>query len=295
MKLAITGATGLVGRFVAEEGLAAGDTVLSLSRSAPRPGFFSGPVMHEAFDLHGAPPNLEGVDALVHLAFHHAPGRYRGGEGDDPDGFRRANLDGSLRLFETARRYGVCRVLFLSSRAVYGDYPEGTHLHEGLAPHPDTLYGEIKFLAEQALAELHGSGFAAASLRATGIYGPPGPGQQHKWEGLFRDFLYGAAIAPRVATEVHGADLARAVRLLLTVSSEELSGKAFNLSDLVLDRHDLLAQVARLAGSEWPLPPRADATQVSEMDCGRLRALGWEPGGEAQLIESLPAMISAIG
>jgi UDP-glucose 4-epimerase len=45
-----------------------------------------------------------GTDAVVHAAFDHLPGRYRGGEGDDPARFRRINLDGSVRLFESAKR-----------------------------------------------------------------------------------------------------------------------------------------------------------------------------------------------
>ena len=139
MRLAVTGATGLVGHFVVEEALCAGDQVVSLSRRAPQPGFFSAPVDHLPFDLTAAPPPLKGVDVLVHLAFLHTPGRYRGGEGDDPAGFCAANLDGTLRLFEAARAAGVPRVLFLSSRAVYGAYPPGTRLSDDLVPHPDTL------------------------------------------------------------------------------------------------------------------------------------------------------------
>ena len=293
MKLAVTGASGLVGRFIVEEAIAAGDEVLSLSRTPPAPGFFSAPVEHRAYDLTAEPPALDGCDALVHLAFLHEPGRYRGGEGADAAGFRHANLDGSLRLFEAARRMGVKRVLFLSTRAVYGGYPAGTRLGEEMEPRPDTLYGEVKLAAEQALAALAGPGFATASLRATGVYGPAGPGQRHKWADLFDDFRAGRPIAPRVATEVHGADLAAAVRLLLTCAPEGLSGQSFNLSDIVLDRRRLLSEVARLCKIAAPLPECADASRVSAMDCARLSALGWRPGGWARLTASLPAMLGA--
>lgn len=292
MRLAITGASGLVGRFIAEEALAAGDEVLSLSRNAPLPGFFSAPVVHHPWELNGEPPALEGCDALVHLAFRHEPGRYRGGEGRDPEGFRRANLDGTQRLFEAARRGGVHRVLFLSSRAVYGDYPPGTRLAENMPPRPDTLYGEVKWQAEQALAALAAPGFATASLRATGIYGPAGPGQRHKWTDLFEDFRAARPIAPRVATELHGTDLATAIRLLLTCPANRLGGRAFNTSDIMLDRRELLNEVAQLTGCASPLPPPGDARRVSEMECARLHNLGWQPGGMALLRESLPVMLA---
>ncbi|MDV7143110.1 NAD(P)-dependent oxidoreductase [Tropicimonas sp. TH_r6] len=291
MRLAITGATGLVGRFIVEEALAAGDHVVTLTRTPPDHGAFSGPVSRLAYDLAGPPPPLVGCDALVHCSFQHVPGLYRGGEGDDPDGFRRANLDGSLALFETARRDGVRRILFLSSRAVYGDYPPGTTLGEDLPPRPDTLYGKIKLEAEQALAALNGPGCATASLRATGIYGPAGPGQTHKWTRLFDDFRAGRPIAPRISTEVHGADLAAAIRLLLLAPASSLAGRSFNLSDILLDRHDLLTEVARLTGIRAPLPKRADGAKISAMSCTRLRSLGWHPGGRRRLSESLPGLL----
>lgn len=295
MRLAITGATGLVGWFVLSEARSAGDTPVLLSRQAPPPGSFAHDLAHLRFDLDGPPPSLKGVDALVHLALMHAPGRYRGGEGDDPEAFRRCNVDGTLRLVEAARRDGVKRVIFLSSRAVYGGYPPGTRLTDDLPPRPDTLYGEAKAMVDAALASMNEPGFATASLRATGIYGPPGPGQRHKWASLFEGFLAGKAVAPRVATEVHGEDLAAAIRLLLRAPEERLGGRSFNLSDLLLDRRDLLAEVARIAGRGGPLPERSDGEKVSAMDCARLAALGWSPGGWPRLTESLPALLAGIG
>jgi UDP-glucose 4-epimerase len=285
VRLAITGGTGLVGRFLVEEALAAGDAVTVLCRTAPRPGFFSAPVAQLPYALGDTPP-LDGIDALIHCAFLHEPGRYRGGEGNDPAAFTRANLDGSVRLFEAARSAGLSRVLFLSSRAVYGAYPPGTTLSEDMPPRPDTLYGEVKWQAEQALADLATPAFTTASLRATGVYGPPGPGQRHKWAGLFEDYLAGRPVAPRRSTELHGADLAAAARLLLRSTQTG----PFNASDIILDRHDLLARVAELTGCPHPLPERATAP-VSAMATGRLRALGWRPGGPDRLAASLPAML----
>ncbi|WP_136682715.1 NAD-dependent epimerase/dehydratase family protein [Falsirhodobacter xinxiangensis] len=247
MRVAITGGTGLVGRFMVDAARAAGYEVIL-------PRFRLGDAV--AID----------ADALIHCAFAHAPGKYRGGEGDDPEGFRRANVDGTLRLFDGFRG----RTVFLSTRAVYGDYPAGTVLREDMPPRPDTLYGQVK-----AEVELH----ATVSLRATGVYGP-GPG--HKWESLFADHLAGRPIAPRVATEVHGDDLAQAALIAL-----DRGEGAYNVSDLLLDRHDLLAE---LGGTP---PARSDA-KVSEMDCTRLRDIGWRPGGWERLRASLPAMLQSV-
>ncbi|WP_101341978.1 NAD-dependent epimerase/dehydratase family protein [Cereibacter azotoformans] len=271
MRLALTGAGGIVGRFIAEAARAAGHDLVLLSR-----GPAGSPDEHRPYDLLGPPPPLGDVEALVHCAFQHVPGRYRGGEGADPAGFRRANLDGSLRLFEAMRGR---RIVFLSSRAVFDGYPPGTLLTEGMPTCPDSLYGQVKAEAETALVAAGG-----ASLRATGVYGPA---PDHKWRSLFDDFRAGRPIPPRAATEIHGSDLAAAVLLLL---QREETG-AFHASDLLLDRHDLLAEVARLTGLSRPLPPRADASQVSPLDCRRLSALGWRPGGRELLLRTLPLMI----
>lgn len=280
MKIALTGGTGLVGRFIAEAARAAGHEVTLLSRTPPAGG------LH--YDLCGEVPDLSGHDALIHAAFQHEPGRYRGGEGADPAAFLAANRDGSLRLFAAARKAAVARALFLSTRAVYGDHPPGTVLTEETELRPDTLYGQMKADVEQGLAALSSPGFSTASLRATGVYGP---GTNHKWTSLFKTFRAETPIPPRVATEVHGADLAASALLLLNAPAEALKPHAFNVSDLTLDLHDLLAEVARLTGCTAPLPPRADAAQVSAMDCTRLRALGWRPGGWPLLRASLPAML----
>ncbi len=142
-------------------------------------------------------------------------------------------------------------------------------LKESDAAEPDSLYGEVKLAAEEAL------GARGVSVRATGVYG----GRPHKWEGLFADYLRGAAVAPRVATEVHGDDLAAAIVLLLVRGETGV----FNVSDLMLDRHDLLARVQALTGSPCPLPPRFAGDPPGRMATCRLRLLGWRPGGWEKL------------
>ncbi|MFV0385103.1 NAD-dependent epimerase/dehydratase family protein [Paracoccus sp. (in: a-proteobacteria)] len=272
MRIAMTGASGFAGGFIAAAALRAGHRLTLLDHRA-------------GFRL-GDAPDLSDHDALIHCAFAHLPGRFRGGEGDDPAGFRRANLDGSVRLFDAAAQAGVGRILFLSSRAVHDGHPPGTRLADDLPACPANLYGEVKAGAEDHLRRLSAQqGLRTTAIRATGIYGP-GPG--HKWRGLFGDYLAGRHIPPRVATELHAADLARAAMLLLDHPAPPLT---VNASDLILDRHDLLAGIARLTRCPHPLPPRADASTLRVPDCAALAASGWQPGGLKRLHESLPAML----
>ncbi|WP_024587464.1 NAD(P)-dependent oxidoreductase [Aliihoeflea sp. 2WW] len=290
-RVLVTGGTGYVGRFIVERLLADGEAVTVFGRNRPPPGLFSKPVDFVAGDLEPRtfrPENFSGFDAVVHAAFHHLPRKYRGGEGDDPKGFVLRNRDGSIALFEAAKQAGVSRVIFLSTRAVYGPKAPGTALNEDTPATPDTLYGKVKRDAEQALLAMMDGDFAATVLRVTGVYGPAGPGRRHKWADLFDDYLAGKEIAPRAGTEVHGEDVAAAIRIALDGPTPAI----LNVSDLMVDRHDLLAIVKAATGVPNPLPGRADASAINEMDCARLKSLGWTPGGRPLLERTIRALLA---
>lgn len=295
-RILVSGGTGLVGRFIVEDLVGQGYEVTVGGRTEPAEGFFSRPVGFTTLSLD---PDIdqsrafEGIAHFIHAAFDHLPGKYRGGEGGDPDGFRTRNRDGTIRLFETARREGVRRCVFLSSRAVYGVQSPGSVLTEDTPPNPDTLYGKVKLLAEQALAAMARPDFVTASLRVTGVYGAALPGQPHKWDELFADYLAGRPVEPRLGTEVHGRDVARAVRLLLELAPGAVNSQVFNVSDLLLDRRDLLVLLQQSTGCPHPLPATTDAAGHNEMDTERLRNLGWRPGGKALLRATIGEMAVA--
>ncbi|WP_173931990.1 NAD(P)-dependent oxidoreductase [Chelativorans sp. Marseille-P2723] len=287
----ISGGTGYVGRFIAENLLDAGHRVVVLGRNAPPENFFSSPVRYVPFSLGDEEVThslFEGADFFVHCAFDHVPGRYRGGEGGDPEAFRRRNIDGSVALFSAAKAAGVKRAVFLSSRAVYGRRPPGEWLAETDEPHPDTLYGIVKLEAEKALERLCGPGFQGISLRVTGVYGPAGAGLPHKWSGLFADYLSGEQIDPRVGTEVHGDDVADAVRLVLERGT--IDETLLNVSDLIVDRREILAILKRKSGASHSLPAAGNRSAINQMRTDRLRALGWRPGGFELLQRTIAAL-----
>lgn len=275
MKLLITGASGYAGGFITERALAAGHELICLSRSKP-----DWDVQWQQFEL-GAPVDpLPQADALIHCAFDHVKGKYRGGEGDDPEGFMRRNYEGSVTLFKAAQHAGVQRIIFLSSRAVYDGTPMGTRLTEDMALSPTSLYGQMKYQLEQALWGMEG--VVTTSLRATGLYGASKVGGYHKWNALFEQFAAGEAIAPRCGSEVHGDDLAAAVELCLTAFLYEVDKRAFNVSDIMLDRQDLLTAYGTHKGLNIAVPARSES-QPNEMDCTQLCALGWSARGPAGL------------
>ncbi len=294
MKVLVSGGTGLVGRYVVEELLTAGYQVIVGGRRAPHPRLFSRPVEFAALSLD---PDKDQIDVFddayffVHAAFSHIPGKYRGGEGDDPKTFHRLNLDGTVRLFEAAKRAGTRRCVFLSSRAAYGEHPRGSEMTETMLAKPETLYGQVKLDAERALAHLSTPGFAGVSLRATGIYGDLSP---NKWDALIADYLAGRPVASRVGMEVHGRDLGRAVRLMLETESNRISGEIFNVSDIAVDTSDILSAIRRETGCRHALPPPGDRIALNPMGTAKIRALGWEPGGTPLFQETMRRLAAAL-
>jgi len=285
MHVLLTGASGTVGRFLLARLLDDGCKVTVLGRQ-PVAGFGAD---FRPYDLADPDPHLPEADALVHCALMHEPGRFRGGEGGDPERFRALNVGGTQALFLAARDAGCGQAVFLSSRAVYGDHRWGAELRETDTPEPNTLYGEVKLAGEEGLKALCGPGFQGTALRATGIYGVPPGLADHKWSGLFRDFTVGLPITPRQGTEVHGGDLAAAVSLVLNTQREN-PFQVCNVSDIQIDRRELLRLYAREKGLDAALPETA-ATVPGEMSTDRLRALGWSPGGWEKLkafLRSLP-------
>jgi len=292
MKVFVSGGTGLVGRYIVNGLLEAGHEVVVGARTPPPFRWFVRQASYAAMTLD---PDLDqsdiffGIDAFVHAAFDHLPGKYRGGEGEDADRFRRLNLDGTLRLFEGAKAAGVQRVVFLSSRAVYDGLPEGVELGEAAALSPTSLYGQVKLEAEQALRDITSNDFVTASLRLTGVYGDLRP---NKWDGLFADYLAGRPIASRAGTEVHGRDVASAVQLLLEAEARELNGGAFNISDIVVDHAEILAPLRAAMRASTPLPQTADLTAVRKMPTNTIAAFGWRSGGQQLLNDTLKKLVA---
>jgi len=295
-KAVISGGTGYVGRFIVEECLSEGMDVVVLGRTPPPRGFFNGRTEFFQSEL-GQNINhqsvFDGADYFIHAAFDHVPGKYRGGEGSDPKSFAFKNLGGSAALLKQAKSAGVKRAVFLSSRAVYGKQEPGVDLYEVDEPRPDTLYGKVKYEIEKILTQMSTPDFMGTSLRITGVYGPAGPGKSHKWIPLFKAYLAGQNIPPRVATEVHGEDVARAITQVLYGNADHVMGRVINVSDMAIDRRDILAPLKSRTGSEYNLPEPGDRSQLNPMNCDRLKRLQWRAGGPAKLSLSLDKMITA--
>lgn len=117
-RVAVTGASGFVGRRLVAALAEAGHEVLALDVTPP-PDPFTGSVETRRLDiLEGSlAVEFEGVDTVVHLAFQMDPIQ-------DEARMRRVNIMGTRNVFECADEAGVGRVVYLSSAVAYGAHPD---------------------------------------------------------------------------------------------------------------------------------------------------------------------------
>ena len=296
--IAVTGATGTVGRFLCTFLQQQGCTVRGLIRQgSDREGFAQQPHWVEGTmqDPAALAQLADGAHALVHCALDHIPDRYRGGEGGDPAGFWQSNLIGSINVLEAAAAAGVDRTVLLSSRAVFGQglgAVPPVEVDDDAALTPNTHYGALK-----AAMELVGRQYAAStpmcisSIRPTGVYGITWPLVRTKWLPYVQALANGDTVDEvRTATEVHGRDLSAAIWLLLNADREHVNGRSLNCSDLCLSTRDLVSALARIMNIDTRLPAAGPAP-ANQMLCNGLRELGWKPGGAARLKETLEELV----
>ena len=302
-KVVVTGASGRVGQFVVQrlidEGIQVRATQSPNRHSSLKESLQTSPLLETVvFDLrcpNTADALLAECDALVHCAFAHAPGRYRGGEGSDAAGFWRANLLATQALLDASGRCGTSRVVLLSSRAVYGG--QSSKVVSDASPvAPDSHYGALKRAEESLLAiASRRYGFDGASLRATGIYGVLTDISESKWFKECKQVTAGQPITEvRAGTEVHGDDLADALWRLLRVPAGTLASRIFNCSDQWVSSRMLARELNQLTDQELVLPdPVPPETVQGVMRCDGLASLGWQPAGYARVIDVLKELLSS--
>ena len=110
---------------------------------------------------------LHGVDLVYHLA---AQSSVMGSEADADYTFR-TNVLGTFELLRAARTNGVRRVVFTSSREVYGDALR-VPVSERTPLKPKNLYGASKVAGEAYCSVFSCDGLETAVLRLANVYGP---------------------------------------------------------------------------------------------------------------------------
>jgi UDP-glucose 4-epimerase len=105
---------------------------------------------------------LAGIDAVLHLAAKKSVAE----SARRPAEYHDNNVGGTIALLAAMRAEGVCRLVFSSSAAVYGNAAE-VPVREDSPLQPTSVYGRTKQEMERAVADAASAwpGFAAVSLR----------------------------------------------------------------------------------------------------------------------------------
>ncbi len=235
--LSLTGATGFVGRHVAEAFLLAGWEVRAIVRPGNRKPLPEGVSVVES-DL--SPASLAtacaGTDVLVHGA---ALIRAR-----DEAAFRAVNVDGTAAAADAAVRTGA-RMILISSQAAGGEGTPESPRREADPPAPVNAYGRSKLAAEVVLRATPGLSWTI--LRPCAVYGPRDRG----FLPLFRMGQHGFFLVPSspatAYTLIHVRDLVRAV--LLAAESDRADGDTLFIGhSQPRTGDDLMRAIASAAG-----------------------------------------------
>jgi nucleoside-diphosphate-sugar epimerase len=303
MRIAITGATGFLGRYLARHLAQSGHQLRCWHRpTSDRSGFedVAGAIewlpgrLGDAADTRTL---VKGVDAVVHAAVQWEGPRTRGRTSHgDPAIFFHTNLTGSLELFREAREAGVARFVFISSCSVHEVILPDRPLDETHPLWPTTFYGAHKAALEKFVhAYGMGEGWPICALRPTGIYGAAHPPRDSRYFDLVGQVIRGEAIAtPKGGKEVHALDVARATELLLRADDKAIVGQAFNCYDQYIAEQHVADIAKELTGSTSDIADlnRGPKNQISNL---KLRNLGMTFGGEPLLRRTVAELVAAHG
>ncbi|TFD48041.1 NAD-dependent epimerase/dehydratase family protein [Cryobacterium sp. Hh11] len=171
MRVLVTGASGFLGRAVAERISAAGHEVRTFQR---RPSGVAG-----VEDVHGSittPADtpyaglayaVSGMDAVVHLA---AKVSLTG----DPDEFAAVNVGGTRTVLQAAQQAGVSRFVYVSSPSVAhaGSSIMGSDALPAAPEHARGDYARTKAHAELLALAADAPGFSVVAVRPHLVWGP---------------------------------------------------------------------------------------------------------------------------
>jgi len=281
MKVLLTGASGFLGRRVADLVVAGGHDVVSIGRSVPdQPGrdaiHFIRADLTDAGDVRRAAAEAGDVDSIIHLA---AMVPKNAGQDEAATAFA-TNVMGTVHVFGAFGRAGQANIV-ASTAEVYG-LPEGhDKLREEREPRPLSWYGASKVAAEIYCRTLEGHDqMRIAILRFTVLYGA-GDTIERAIPNFVRNAVRGEPIGifggEELRDYLHVDDAAQAV---IVASEHRLSGTYNVGSGQGVAVRDAADAVLRIAGGSSTLEQRPREKPAADivLDVTRFReATGFSP------------------
>lgn len=283
MRIFVTGATGFLGSYVAEDLIAQGHDVAVLLRPGTRPWRLAA-IFDRLTVMEGTLDDVASFDsrlrsfapnAVVHMAWRGVGSSER----NSKDQVR--NIADTMELADLAADVGATIFVGAGSQAEYGPYDRA--IVESDVPRPTTLYGIAK-LASGLMAERR---CAERKLRFVWlrIFSAYGPRDSQAWliPSLMRTLRINGHMALTACEQrwgfLHARDVAAGFRLVLQSPAafgiyNLGSPEAPQLRETVRRLHELIGAGVLGLGE---VPYRPDQVMVLAADMTRLEALGWRP------------------
>ncbi|HEX6032568.1 MAG TPA: NAD-dependent epimerase/dehydratase family protein [Tepidiformaceae bacterium] len=177
MRVLATGGAGFIGHHLVSSLVAAGNEVVVLDNlhrgSFERPGLKGARlVVGDVRDRSACDDAVHGCNAVVHLA---AQSNVMGSEAN-PEYTFDANVAGTWNVARAVAGHGVDKLIFASSREVYGDCA-ALPVSERAPLRPKNVYGASKVAGEALLAGGAAGGASVRILRLANVVGPGDTGR----------------------------------------------------------------------------------------------------------------------
>lgn len=296
MKIAITGATGFVGTELIKQLDAAGDSlkcwrrpVSNLEHLAP---YEIDWIQGELGAEDSANELVAGCDVVVHAGLWRSGMSIQANESDVVK-YARINILGTLQLIEAAIAANVKRFIFVSTCAVHDHILNDRPLDEAHPLWANSHYGAHKAAIEKFVHSYgFGVGFPICAVRPTGIYGVARPLENSKWFNLIRDVRDGKTVeVTRGGKEVHVADVAKSIRLLL--SADGVRGQAYSCYDRYISQFDVAMIAKQICGSKGEIVGEQKRPK-HEIDSSKIQKLGMTFGGQALLEQTVKQILARV-
>jgi nucleoside-diphosphate-sugar epimerase len=238
MRVLMTGSDGYIGAIAAPTLLQRGIDVTGVDTGYYRDGWLFDDRCPRPLTLskdirHMTPRDVEGFDAVVHLAEL----------SNDPLGEHNAettydiNHRGSVNLAKACKAAGVPRFVYASSCSVYGAASDGSARDERSPTNPLTAYAKCKVLVERDVGAMADAQFSPVFLRNSTAFGAS---PRMRFDIVLNN-LAGLACATREIAMtsdgtpwrplVHIADISQAIQLALEAPREAIHNEIFNVGD----------------------------------------------------------------